>query len=603
MIIYVRFIFTQKNFCLFRTFSAFNMFFRVFNNTPVTLFLYFRKMYVASASTTVKFHEFPNGNVTHHYQPGNRVEGPIRSISWNKDGNWLALVPFSGLVDIVSVKDQLKLIRTIQDIDEPSCAAFLNSTKKLIALGTKGGQVLIYDLKTRSTKKRFPRASSLISHVDFTAKDTHCVAGCTNGDILLYSNITNSLSCTFRIPRSRSVTCLRTNQFKRNLIIGGSNEGVVVVWDSNVNKAKFTMDIHKAPVTSVAFSPVNSDLVVSTGSDRQFCFYDIVDNKCIASVSVENSITAVDFSPEGTYFVMGSQNGKVYVYDSRNIQESVHSFNAHTSTVKHLIFQRSLESNNASSSSISSDSIAPTPSSEGTGKRDSDLFGMFIQVPSNEVVESINTSVNSMEAGDSFFAALGLDKTNTIESLQQEECGISEFNKKLSEIKTTSTPTYLQKNVRDKIGLGDSKQIQLSATPKFFPQNLKNAKSPACNVSQTHSNLTLSDIQVAVKEVIKEDLKGTLEDIRADIKYQATHTTYQIKRMLLDFQMAMVREFIKVENFCNSIRDDFVNDSPRHAENSYLIEENEQLKKRIEFLEQQVALLGTSDNSQPGQNI
>lgn len=565
-------------------------------------FMYFRKMYIASVSTTVKFHEFPNGNVIHHYQPGNKVDGPIRSISWNKDGNWLSLVPFSGPVDIISVKDQLKLMRTVEDIDEPSCATFLNSTKKLIALGTKGGQVLIYDLKTRSTKKRFPRASSIISHVDFTAKDTHCVAGCTNGEILLYSNTTNILSCTLRVPKSRSVTCLRANQFKRNLIIGGSNEGVVVVWDSNVNKAKFTMDAHKAPVSSVAFSPVNSDLIVSTGSDRQFCFYDIVDNRCIASVSVENSITAVDFSPEGTYFVMGSQNGRVYIYDSRNIQEPVHSFVAHTSAVKHLLFQRCLESNNTSSSSMSSDNIVPSPSSEEVGRCDSDLFGVFIQIPSNEVVESISTSVNSMEAGDSFFAALGLEKSNTVESFQQEECAISDFTKKLPELKIASTPTYLQKSTHDKIGLGDSKQIQLSSTPKFFSQNLKNIQSPACNVSPVQS-VTSSDIHVAVKEVIKEDLKGTLDDIRADIKYQATHTTYQINRMLLDFQMSMVREFIKVENFCNNIRDDLATYSPRHSEVNCLIEENEQLKKRIEFLEQQVAILNTSDKSETEQNI
>ncbi|XP_018570284.1 protein NEDD1 [Anoplophora glabripennis] len=553
-------------------------------------------MFVASASTTVKFHEFPNGNVMHHYQPGNKVEGPIRSISWSRDGNWLSLVPFSGHADVVSVKDQLKLIRTIQDVDEPSCVAFLNSTKKLIALGTKGGQVFIYDIKMKNTTKRFPRASSLISHVDFTAKDTHCVAGCTNGDILLFSNTTNNLSCTLRVPKSRSVTSLRANRFKRNLIIGGSNEGIVVVWDSNVNKVKFTMEAHKAPVTSVAFSPVNSDLVVSTGSDRQFCFYDIIDSKRIASVPVENNITAVDFSPEGTYFVMGSQNGRVYIYDSRNIQEPVHSFSGHTSAVKHLIFQRSLDSKSASSSSISDDSIVPIQTLEEPSNCDSDIFGMFIQIPSNEMVESIKTSGNSMEAGDSFFAALGLDKNNTLESFQQDVS--TESTKKWPEDKNNSA----QKSTHDKIGLVDSKQIQMSSTPKFFPQNFKNIRSPSYTVNQGYANLTLSDVQTVIKETVKEDVKATLEEIRTDIKFQATHTTYQIKRMLLDFQMAMVREFIKVENFCNSIRDDLTTDSPRHAENNYLMEENEQLKKRIEFLEQQVAFLTVTDQAQMEQH-
>ncbi|KAJ8944842.1 hypothetical protein NQ318_012989 [Aromia moschata] len=390
-------------------------------------------MFIASASTTVKFHEFPNGNVAHNYQPGTKVEGPIRSISWSRDGQWLALVPHSGLTEIISVKDQLKLMKTVHDVDEPSCVAFQNTTKRLIALGTKNGQVLIYDIKSRSTKKRFPRTQSIITHVSFTAKDTHCVAGCKNGDVLLYSNVTNNLSCTFRVPKSNSVTCLRANPLKRNLIIGGSNDGVVAVWDSNVSKVKFCMEAHKAQVTSVAFSPVNSDLVVSTGLDRQFCFYDIVDNKCIASIPVENSLMAVDFSPDGTYFVMASQNGLIYTYDSRNIQQPVHAFQAHKSAIKHLAFQNvSTDPSNSSVTSISTESVIAVGASEETSRRTSDLFGMFIQVPSNEVVDSIRTS-NSIEGGDSFIAALGLDRNNTADSFHQDESIGTQEPKKMAQ--------------------------------------------------------------------------------------------------------------------------------------------------------------------------
>ncbi|KAJ8924148.1 hypothetical protein NQ315_006932 [Exocentrus adspersus] len=554
-------------------------------------------MFIASSSTTVKFHEFPNGNVTHHYQPGSKVEGPIRSISWSKDGAWLALVPSNGFTEVVSVKDQLRLIKTIQDIDQPSCAAFLNGANKLVGLGTRGGQVLVYDVKTRNIKKRFPRTSGLISHVDFTAKDTHCVAGCANGDILLYSNVSNNLSCTFRVPKSKSVTSLKANQTKRNLIMAGSNEGVIVVWDSNVNKAKFTMEAHKAPVTSVAFSPVNSDLVISTGADRQFCFYDIIDNKCIASVQVENNITSVDFSPEGTYFVMGSQNGRVYIYDSRNIQEPVHSFPAHSTAVKHLAFQRCSETS-SSSSSMLSESV-PTPSSEGSSNRNtSDLFGMFIQVPSNEMIESMKTSGNSMEAGDSFIAALGLDN-KTAESLRQDE-GVDtpeETKKWFEAVDSPANPS-----LQEKKGLGDGKHAHSSSTPKFFPASFKNVMSPILNAKPGQTNLAVSEIQAAAKEAVKEELKGTLEEIRADIKFQSTHITYQMRRMLLDLQMAMVREFIKMENFYNAMRDEILAESPRPVEsNNYLLEENEQLRKRVEFLEQQIAAMTVSD-AQPGQS-
>ncbi|KAJ8981079.1 hypothetical protein NQ317_015302 [Molorchus minor] len=535
-------------------------------------------MFFASASTTVKFHEYPSGNVVHNYQPGTKVEGPIRSISWSRDGQWLALVPYSGITEIVSVKNQLKLLNTIQDFEEPSCAAFQNTTRKHIALGTKNGQVVIYDIKTRNTKKRFPRTSSFITHVGFTAKDTHCVASCRNGDILLYSNVTNNLSCTFKVPKSNSVTCLRTNPQKRNLIIAGSNEGIISLWDSNTNKVKFCIEAHKAPVTSVAFSPVNSDLIISTGSDRQFSVYDIIDNKCIASISVENNITAVDFSPDGKYFAMGSQNGFVYIYDSRNIQEPIHSFQAHKSAVKHLAFQSQADVSNSSSISDPTD------------------------FPSNEIIESIHTS-NSVEAGDSFIAALGLDKNNTADSMGPEESIKSPEVNKWTVLTDTPSGHNSTKILHEKIGLGDSRK-QFSSTPKTSnSQNLIPSASPIVNVNQKSItvNATMSDIQAAAKEAVKEELRSTVEELKSDIKFQSMHSTYQMKRMLLDLQMAMVKEFIKVENFCNGIKDEITIDS-RSDGNSSLLEENEQLKRRIEELEQQIASLTQDHILQNGEN-
>ncbi|XP_023022162.2 protein NEDD1 [Leptinotarsa decemlineata] len=553
-------------------------------------------MYVASASTTVKFHDFPSGNVVHNYQPGSKVEGPIRSISWSRDGTWLVLVPHSGVTEIVSTKDQLKLLKTIQDIEEPTCACFQNTTKKNIALGTKSGLVLIYDVKSRSTKKRFPRASSQITHVDFTARDTHCVAGCKNGEVLVYGNITNSPPSILRVPKSGSVNCLKTSLAKRQLVLGGSNEGVVVVWDINVSRSKFFMEAHKAPVNAVAFSPVNTDLIVSTGSDRQFCFFDIVDNKCIASVAVENSMTAVDFSPDGTYFVMASQNGRVFIYDSRNIQEPVHSFQAHKSAVKHLAFQNVQETANSSTCSISTDSNTPATPSETNGNRQSkggrasDFFGHF--VPNVDSVDEDKRSVVSMEGGDSFMAALGLDKSNTTDSMRQEDSAFK-VRERLPSIADLPSPSLPKPARRD---TGDFKENHFASTPKMLMLNPNSLMSPVVNHGASMLTAVNSLSANEVRGIVKEELKGILNELKADIKYQATHTTYQLRALLLDMHMAQVKEFINLENFYRGAREDLGHEG---YDNGSLAEENEQLRRRIQFLEEQLKNAthggGTSD--------
>ncbi|CAH2015866.1 unnamed protein product [Acanthoscelides obtectus] len=177
-------------------------------------------MYVASASTTIKLHEFPSGEAVHNYQPGTKVDGPVRSISWSRDGKWLVIVPHFGPPEILTVKNNLKLLKFIPNVEEPTCAAFLSS-KKTLGISTKNGLVMLYDVKTRTVKKRFPRCISQITHLEFSTKDTHCAVGCKNGDVCVFNTVTNSPPTILKVPKSSSMSCMKINQLKHNLICGG----------------------------------------------------------------------------------------------------------------------------------------------------------------------------------------------------------------------------------------------------------------------------------------------------------------------------------------------------------------------------------------------
>lgn len=541
-------------------------------------------MYIASVSTTIKFHEFPNGNVIYNYQPG-KLEGPVRSVSWSRDGNWLVVVPHSGQTEIVGTKDQLKLLKTIHEVDEPTAACFQNTTKKNVGIGTKSGLVLIYDIKSRNVKKRFPRASTQITHVAFTAKDSHCIAGCKNGEVLVYNNVTNSPPSNLRVPKSNSITCLKTNLMKRNLVLGGSNEGIVVVWDININRSKFCTEAHKAPVNAIAISPVNIDLIVTAGADRQFCFYDIADNKCIANISVENCITAVDFSPDGTHFVMGSQNGRVYVYDSRNIQQPVNSFLAHTSAVRHIAFQNGHEPSSSSVCSLSKsfDNVGVTQEEKRRSKsvRTSDFFGMHVHTVDAGSDAKSNVSI---EGEDSFIAALGLDKDNTAESLNNDVF-VKDTSSKLPNTHDIDIPSSISLQL-SKPEAGDFKVKPFSSTPKFHIHNLSEL-SPSPNIMlKSTTNVTNSgEIKTLVKECVSEEFKTVIDDLKSDIKYESTHVTHQMRIMFLEMHMAMVKMTLKLENFANRMRDEL---HPTSNYENTLIEEIERLRKRNDFLEEQM---------------
>ncbi|XP_060535471.1 uncharacterized protein LOC132707579 [Cylas formicarius] len=562
-------------------------------------------MYIASASTSVKFHEFPNtaAAAAHHYQPGSRIEGPIRSISWSKDGNWLAIVPHSGKTEIVTVKNQLKLVHTVHDIAEPTCASFQNLTKKHLAVGTKNCQVLIYDIKSRATKKRFPRTSSVVTHVGFTAKDTHCVAGCANGEVFVYNNVANNVACALKIPKSNSLTVLKTHAQKRHLVLGGSNEGVVVVWDTNTSKSRFCADAHKAPVTCAAFSPVNPSLVISTGLDRQFCIYDVDARERIACVTVDNNLTAVDFVDDATSFATASQNGRVHVYDSRNLNQPVYSFEAHRSAVKHLAFQNGggggEDAGGCNTSSLGSSVGEEVKSLDEAAKmQTSDLFGYLAQLPpGNEAGEQPDKRSYVVEdGGDSFMAALDL---NSGDSTRPEDSHRDDVAPKVPPSLNLITPN-VSKAINEKL---NADVEHATSTPKLLPQNFFAGPSPivtsnctqvpgvsaTTQVQPTATREMIRDvIEQVTAEIVQKEIKNALEEVKSEVTYPIMRSVEQSRRMILDLHMAMIKESIKVENCFNSIRE-LIGPDARASNDSCLAEENMNLRRKIQLLESQIA--------------
>lgn len=314
-------------------------------------------MFIASASNVVKFHDFSDGQLMHEHKPVTSKEGVIKTISWGKDGNWLVLVPDKGLAEVISVRDNLKHLHTIDEISKPNCASFQNLTKKNMAVGIDEGQVLIYDIKSKNVKKRFPKTTSSVKKVEYTAKDTHIVAACENGEILLYSIALSNLVAYYRIPNSKSVSAVRCHPnrryvfieflfctllyfFSRYLLVGGSNEGVAAIWDINMNKTKFHIHGHAAQITDIVFSPIHTDTIVTLGLDKKFCFYDTLSKTCYYKYFSNYPMTAIDFFPDGIYLGVGSQCGQINIYDTRNMKEPMKSFQGHQSAINQMLFQK-----------------------------------------------------------------------------------------------------------------------------------------------------------------------------------------------------------------------------------------------------------------------
>lgn len=571
--------------------------------------LFAGKMYIASASSTVKFHDFPSNQLIHTHCPTNKFDSACRSLSWAKDGNWLAVVPHSGCTEIVSVKGQCKLVHTVTKICEPSCASFPNLSKKTLAVGNKIGQVLLYDIKAKSIKGRFPKAGSAITHVGFTAKDTHCYAGCEDGKVMIYSNVAKNLSSTWKVPKSSSVTALKAHVEKQNFLIGGSNEGIVGVWDVNYNKTKFHIDAHYAPVSAVRFSPVNTVLIISAGLDRTVQVFDIEARCKISTIPVDNNVLSLDFLENSLYIAMGSQNGTIHIYDTRRLQEPVHTYEAHSSSIRHLAYQKSATGSSTSLCSVDVAEDAPSSSNSASKEEieakvsasdSSHLLGLVAEHSLDQNEERMKHASAVKSGGDSFLKALGWVESDTMESAKEESNCMEQVdgNKGPPHEPRRSINSFTPKPSRLVPRLSAVTKVDgpsTSSTPKFLNPNTDKCRteiSPIINGNQNpNSNLsaaTVSEMMDNVKQALQTDIKKMFEDMETKMANKFYQQTCSIRQLMFDFQLENLKQFIKIKENFDVVLDE-INARSMGDESNMMAEQIYNLTIRNNELERQLA--------------
>lgn len=59
--------------------------------------------------------------------------------------------------------------------------------------------------------------------------------------------------------------------------------------------------------------------------------------RILKKIEVDSPVTAIEFFPDGTSLVVGTNRGKILIYDLRSISTPVQSMFAHTSPITKLI--------------------------------------------------------------------------------------------------------------------------------------------------------------------------------------------------------------------------------------------------------------------------
>lgn len=267
---------------------------------------------------------------------------PVAQVCWSSSNQYL--VSASSIGDKLVVSSLKSSPVPVMELGEgkKQTRVSLNSTSQFLVSGGLDNTVNIWDLKTKRLHRSLKDHKEEVTCVSFNGGDSYIASGSTSGEIILHSITTNLSSKPFGHGPNVPIHDLRYSLVKRSLLGTVSDSGSVALWDANTQKELHLFEgTHKAPCSGLAFSPANDLLFITVGLDKKIICYDTSSKMVFRNKQVESPLTAIDFTPDGAGLVVGSTQGRIYMYDLRNLSAPVKITTAHKTSVTCIRFQNS----------------------------------------------------------------------------------------------------------------------------------------------------------------------------------------------------------------------------------------------------------------------
>ncbi|PAV22978.1 WD40 domain containing protein [Pyrrhoderma noxium] len=255
-------------------------------------------------------------------------EGEVCSVTYSPNGHFI-LAGGWGLLSMWNVADDTAAPKVFQ-VHEDVCisrASFSPDGSRFATAGDvffpDSGMVQIWDASWRmeETKAAFEEQQGMILSISlspggkFIASVSDEELPWDRGRICLWNLDTGELVENLKL--SNRVESVAFSPVDEQLIAFGSEEGEVQVWDVSDDVAA-TIGSHTRGVNSVVFSPSDGKHVASGSWDNTICIWDVDRRKLAVGPLTGHTdrVWAVAYSPDGTRLVSGSGDNTVRIWNS-----------------------------------------------------------------------------------------------------------------------------------------------------------------------------------------------------------------------------------------------------------------------------------------------
>lgn len=210
-----------------------------------------------------------------------------------------------------------------QTVATPTCLTFAAKSRYLV-VGDDAGAVCLWDLKKKSrVRNYFHSFQSLQATLDPT--DSNILSLSSNA-LHVFRLREATLAASIDAGNESKFTKFSTSALEPRHVAIGTQSGTLEVYDMAQQASILSTVPHSAPVTGVKYSHVNKLLVASASSDETLCFSDTQNGKVVQQMALESPATSLTFHDDGCTCAVGTESGRVLVYDLRNPSDVVASY-------------------------------------------------------------------------------------------------------------------------------------------------------------------------------------------------------------------------------------------------------------------------------------